>query len=212
MIKAVIFDADGVVIDTHQIYLLADQTFLVNHGADPNPENFDHLLNGVSLEDGTKILQNLFEIQGNSGDLLLERIEIIKNLYKKIGFVPGFLDFFNKIKSNYKVAIATSSNTELFSIADNGLGLHKLFNNHIYFLRDVNYVSKPAPDIYLFAAKQLNSNPSDCLVVEDAPSGILSGKKAGMKVIGLSSSHNRELLKEADQIVDFFNQINLDQI
>jgi beta-phosphoglucomutase len=210
MIKAVIFDADGVVIDTHEIYLLADQIFLKNHARDTNPENFDHLLNGVSLEDGTKILQNLFGIQGNSNDLLLERIEIIKTLYKKVNFIPGFLGFFNKIKPGYKVAIATSSNTEFFSIADNELGLHKLFDDHIYFLKDANDISKPAPDIYLFAARQLNTNPSECLVVEDAPSGIQSGKKAGMKVVGLSSSHNREILKEADQIVDSFDQINLE--
>lgn len=209
MIKAIIFDADGVVIDTQAIYSKADQLFLKNHNVNAKPSEFEHLLTGVSLDNGTKILQKLFGIEGDPAVLLQERINKIKAFYTEIKFVPGFLDFFNKIKSTYKTAIATSSNFELFSIADAELGLHKLFDNHIYFLKDVNNVSKPAPDIYLYAAKQLETEPSECLVIEDAPNGIKAAKNAGMECVGLATTHDPKLLMEADTIIESFEELNL---
>jgi len=209
--KAVIFDADGVVIDTQSIYLKADSAFLNNHNVNANSQEFEHLLTGVSLENGTKILQDLFKIQGNPGALLQERINTIKTFYKKISFVPGFLNFFADIKALYKTAVATSSNTELFTIAEKELNLHKLFDGHIYFLKDVGNISKPAPDIYLHAAKQLGTEPVECLVIEDAPNGILAAKNAGMKCVALATTHDAALLKGADKIVKSYAEINLDK-
>ena len=119
--KAVIFDADGVVIDTQSIYSKADSAFLNNHNVNAGSQEFEHLLTGVSLENGTN------------------------------------------------------------------------------------------PDIYLHAAKQLGTEPVECLVVEDAPNGILAAKSAGMKCIALATTHDAALLKGADQIVKSYAEINLDK-
>ncbi len=68
---------------------------------------------------------------------------------------------------------------------------------------------KPAPDAYLLAAERLHVNPADCVVVEDAPNGVLAGKAAGMKVIGIASSHSKEELSQADVVVGQLTEIKL---
>ncbi|MDR3643078.1 MAG: HAD family phosphatase [Candidatus Doudnabacteria bacterium] len=212
MIKAIIFDADGVVINTSPIYSKADQIFLTSHGISANQKEIDLLLTGLSLENGVKVLQNKFGLKGSHADLLKQRMNIIKNLYVKIDFIPGFLNFFDRLKLlGLKTAIATSSHVDFFAIAEQQLSLDKLFEGHIYFLKDVNHVSKPLPDIFLYAAKMLITLPEHCLVIEDAVNGIKAAKSAGMKCAALTTTHGKEMLTEADQIVDSFEEIKLEQ-
>lgn len=73
---------------------------------------------------------------------------------------------------------------------------------------DVNS-GKPAPDAYLLAAQRLHVSPADCVVVEDAPAGVLAGKAAGMRVIGVASSHSREELSAADFVIGQLADIKL---
>jgi beta-phosphoglucomutase-like phosphatase (HAD superfamily) len=68
---------------------------------------------------------------------------------------------------------------------------------------------KPHPEIYLATAKELGVAPSECLVFEDSPPGVASGKSAGMTVVGILSSHAPGELKDADYAVDDFTQIQL---
>ena len=68
---------------------------------------------------------------------------------------------------------------------------------------------KPAPDAYLLAARHLHVRPADCVVVEDAPAGIRAGKAAGMKVIGIASSHSKEELCQADVVVQQLADLKL---
>lgn len=209
MIKAIIFDADGVVIDSQPVYARGDRIFLDNHGVSATQKEFEHLITGTSLETGVKIFQDQFGLKGDPRALLNDRISTFKTVYKDIPFVPGFLEFYKNIRNNYKTAIATSSNIDLFAIADSHLGLSKLFEGNIYYLKDVGNVSKPAPDIFLYAAKQLGVPPENCLVIEDAVNGIKAAKNAGMKCVGLATTHPRAILGEADVVVNKFEEINL---
>lgn len=211
MIKAIIFDADGVVINTEPLYDQGDREFFSSLGVTHNSDEYRHLLTGKSLEDGTAKLQELYGFPGNPTELLAKRLTAIKKYYKDVQFVPGFTDFFNKVKNSYTTAIATSSNLELFAISDLQLHLTELFNGHVYYLKDVGGLSKPAPDIFLYAAKMLEVLPSQCLVIEDAVNGVKAAKNAGMKCVALATTHDRNMLKEADQIVDSFEEINLEQ-
>lgn len=68
---------------------------------------------------------------------------------------------------------------------------------------------KPHPEIYLAAAEKLGVDPAECIVFEDSPPGVQSGKQAGMTVIGILSSHAAEDLHEADYVVEHFDRIKL---
>lgn len=209
MIEAIIFDADGVVINTEPLYDKGDREFFKFLSIQDDVKKYRHLTTGKSLEDGTAIMQKKFNIPGSLADIIRTRMSFIKKYYHGVTFVPGFLDFFTGINQHYKTAIATSSNPKLFSIAETELKLAKLFSGHIYFLKDAGNISKPAPDIFLYTAKMLSIEPKNCLVIEDAVNGVKAAKNAGMKCIALATTHDKQMLKEADQIVNNFSEIDL---
>jgi beta-phosphoglucomutase len=209
MIKAIIFDADGVILDSENLWDTGQVEFLARYGKVYDRAKTKHLLTGRSLSEGSKIMMQQYDFTGNPEALGEERYEIMIKFYDHIAYMPGFLDFYNKLKGSYKTAVATSSNLKLFGIANEKLKLSELFGSHIYFLKDVNNVSKPEPDIFLYAAKMLKTDPKECLVIEDAPNGVMAAKRAGMNCIALSTTHGRDHLAEANNIVDSFDEIDL---
>jgi sugar-phosphatase len=95
-------------------------------------------------------------------------------------------------------AIVTSGSLR---VASARLNYARLPRPDVFITADDIRAGKPAPDGYLLAAHRLQVNPADCIVVEDAPAGIEAGKAAGMKVIGITSSHSKEELRQADVVV-----------
>jgi beta-phosphoglucomutase-like phosphatase (HAD superfamily) len=98
---------------------------------------------------------------------------------------------------------------ELFAVADRRLGISRFFAGRVYFPTHVGGRAKPAPDIFLYAAAQLGAPPARCLVLEDSPRGIAAARRAGMKVIGLATTHDRAMLAGADRVVSAFAEITL---
>jgi len=94
-------------------------------------------------------------------------------------------------------------------IADQRLRLSELFNGNVFSVAEIGYVSKPNPDIFLYAARKLNSQPEHCLVIEDSPHGIEAAKRAGMRCIALTTTYTRDKLAQADLVVDSYSQIDL---
>jgi len=90
--------------------------------------------------------------------------------------------------------------------------LRDYFNEHIYTINTVNLQYKPNPDIYLHAAKMLGVEPRHCIAIEDSSSGIKAAKAAGMYCIGINTGKNRDILKQADEIVECFSEIDLDKL
>jgi beta-phosphoglucomutase len=210
MIKAILFDADGVVIDTEGIWDKGTVIFLEKRGIQYDRKKVKSLLTGQSMKDGVKIMQNLYgeKLTGNADDLANERIEIIQKLFRtKIKFIPGFLNFYQKINENYKTCIATAMNRQLLKDVNEKLNLIPLFNNNVYCIDDVGGKSKPNPDIFLYSAKKLGVKPANCMVIEDAPHGITAAKKAGMYCVGITTTYSNKKLKDADQIVSEFKDI-----
>ena len=88
--------------------------------------------------------------------------------------------------------------------------MKNFFGDHIYSKADVNYQSKPDPAIFLHTAKNLNTDPKECIVIEDSACGVEAAKKAGMYCIGINTDNNRKNTQEADMTIDFYEEINLD--
>ncbi len=213
MIDTIIFDNEGVVVDTEPVWDKEQQIFLGRRGIEYKKERIKHLLSGRSITDGVKILKQEYNLTEDELVLSEERYAIVKNLLKSdIGFIEGFMKFYELVKHKYKTCIATSMDDELLNIIDKKLSLGKIFGGNIYTLKHVSYKSKPYPDIFLYAAKELKSGPDTCLVIEDSPNGIEAARKAGMKCIGLATTYPDEKLKNADFIVKSFSEINMDQL
>ncbi len=182
MIKAVIFDLDGVIVSTDEFHYKAWK-----YMADQENISFDHSINhrlrGVSrMESLNIILEKSKKPYTESEKVSLAKIKndyYVESLRKldETFILPGVLEVLSDLKQmSIKVAIGSSSkNTKLI------LKQIKLIGS-FDAIADGNDVknSKPAPDIFLTAATKLKMNNQDCLVIEDAEAGIIAAKRAGM--------------------------------
>jgi beta-phosphoglucomutase len=209
-ITTIIFDADGVVIDSEKNWDDAQVEFSRRHGIPHEREKLKPLMAGRSQAEAIEMLKAEYGITGDTQSLAAERTELVKRGFQNgVEFMSGFREFFQRVRSDYQTCIATSMPEELLAIVDSRLGLSGLFGGQIFSLVAVGYRSKPNPDIFLHAAKQLGVEPASCLVIEDAPHGVEAARRAGMKCIGLTTTFDRQTLSRADCVVNSFAQIDL---
>ena len=210
MIDAIIFDAEGIVIDTETIWDKGQAIFLQRRGFVYDRERIKPLLTGRTLAEGVEVMKQAYRFDGDTEALARERADIVRELFMhETTFIDGFLPFFATVRGCYKTCIATSMDQELLELVDQHLNLSALFENRIYTLDKVGFRSKPNPDIFLYAAQQLESSPENCVVIEDAPHGIDAAKRAGMCCIAISTTYDPGKLQQADLIVNAYTEIDL---
>jgi len=121
--------------------------------------------------------------------------------------MPGAEHFLKLANNHYKTALVTSANKDYVSLVFEVTGIKKYFD--VIITGQTVVYGKPDPECYLEAAKSLGVTPVECVVVEDAPSGIMAGKNAGMKVIAVPSYFVKSSpeIGKADLIVDSLEDI-----
>jgi len=195
LMKAVIFDLDGVLVSTDEYHFQAWKQLA-------NEENiyFDRKINerlrGVSRMDSLEIIleRSRISYRAEEKKTLASRkngyyISNIENLTPN-DMLPGALVSINRLKEAGKlIAIGSSSKNTLLILEK--LGIKEYFDAIV----DGNQIknSKPDPEVFLLGAEKMNVKPEECLVVEDAASGVEAGKSAGMKVLGVGSAKNHPL-------------------
>jgi HAD superfamily hydrolase (TIGR01509 family) len=212
-LRAIIFDAEGVVIDTEGVWDQAQSEFLARRGISYDRGKTKHLLTGRSGSEGIKVLVDMYGIEGDPQVLESERREIMtRSLAERVEFVEGFMSFFQRASQAYKTCLATSMDPDLLEIADDRLRLRDLFSDHVYTLNDVDFRAKPNPDLFLHASRQLEVEPAACAVIEDSPLGIQAAKSANMMAIGLASTYEHSLLLHADYVASSYAELELDSL
>ena len=212
MFKAVIFDMDGVVVDTEPIHTTAEKSVLNDIGIDITLEEIRKYAGAASnvwfkevLKRHSKVA-DVYELKRKKFDIVYE------NLEKDIPVVPGVLELIDSLGRNgIRLALASGSPKEFVNFIVSRLNLNEKFDE-VIGLGDYSK-SKPDPESFLLASRKLGVDPKDCVVVEDAHLGVLAAKNAGMKCVGFinENSGNQDLL-EADLIVDDLNELTLDKI
>lgn len=213
MIKGLVFDLDGVIIDSEPIQIELSLQVLKDVGADARYEEFYDFV-GVRNEE---MWDTLIERHGlnNTVDELMERQKVY--LYKrffegKLEAIDGTPELIRSAKSmGLKIALATSSARFYAEHVLKSVGLYSFFNELV--TADDISKSKPDPEIYLKAAKKLGLRPEDCIAVEDAFHGIKAAKGAGMKCIAYKNlnSGNQDTTY-ADFVVSSIRDIKLDEL
>ncbi|UJP08333.1 MAG: HAD family phosphatase [Nitrosomonas sp.] len=210
MIDTIIFDAEGIVIDTEAIWDKGQAIFLQRRGFIYDRERIKPLLTGRTLAEGVEVMKQAYRFDGDTEALARERADIVRELFiHETAFIEGFLPFYESVRSRYKTCVATAMDQDLLQLVDRHLHLSALFENRIYTLDKVGYRSKPNPDIFLYAARQLGSAPENCVVIEDAPHGIDAAKSAGMCCIAITTTYDPEKLQKADVVVHAYADIDL---
>lgn len=208
-IKAAIFDMDGTMIRNMAFHKKAWQEYLNRHDIHFSEDEFREKISGKKND---QIFELVFGRRLSSDELRQygdDKEAIYRELYtNEIEEVKGLSKFIQRLhEKNIKTAIATTAPAGNRDFALKALGLEGKFE---VILGDEHVTNgKPHPEIYLSAAKELAVEPEECIVLEDSPPGVASGKSAGMKVIGLLTSHGAEELAGADYLVNDFTEIEL---
>ena len=207
--KAAIFDMDGTMINNMAYHKKAWQTFLAQHDIHLTEKEFHNKISGKKNDQIFLIFFGRKLDKDEERRYTEEKEALYRKLFKPdIKEIDGLFAVIDKLdKQNIKTAIATTAPAKNRDFVLKELGLQNRFE---VILGD-EHVSqgKPHPEIYLETARQLGVKPGECLVFEDSPPGVISGKNAGMTVVGILSSHSADDLRDADYKVDDFTDISL---
>lgn len=193
-IELVIFDCDGVLIDSERIFNRILAAHLCGLGAEVNLEYlFEHFV-GHSWD------HCLGKITGLLGCAPPDDLRDTVSAETKAAFrtelvaIPGIAAALDRIP--YPICVASNSGPEELRVNLGMVGLLPRFGERIFSAKQVAR-SKPAPDVYLFAASTLGVSPSKCLVIEDSPAGVAAGVAAGMTVLGFCANTPAHRLRAA---------------
>lgn len=207
-IKALIWDMDGVLVDSENIHPIVESETAKQFGMDFSPEKVRELYLGVQLENE---FNDMISRSGRN-DITYEQMrkvrdEILKKHLKQgIESVPFAKEVVSELSPIYKMALVSSGERFWGEDALDKLELLKYFSV-VIFGEDVEN-HKPSPEPFLKAAESLGLQPQEIIVVEDSESGFKAAKAAGMKLIAKRSQHNREKdFSPADFVVEDLREI-----
>jgi len=205
---AVIFDMDGVIVDTNPYHKTAIQQFCEKYGFQLTEKE---LLNKVYGRTNRDWLTNLFgALPPEKLDAYAyEKEQLFREIYAPaIQPVKGLIPFLSLLEKHQVTrAIATSAPRANVDFVLAGTGIGKYFDT----ILDERMVSrgKPDPEIYIKTANALRVPNERCVVIEDSLSGIEAGHRSGSKVIGITTTHNREELNHTALVIDNFDQLTV---
>jgi len=207
--KAFIFDLDGVIVDTAKFHYLAWKE-LANELGFTFTEEQNEQLKGVSRVASLEILLNIGNIHisdERKTKLLKEKNEEYLRYIEKMGrdeILPGIKTLLDYLKEN-KIPFSLGSASKNARLILKILDIYDLFDAIV----DGNDVSsaKPDPEVFLIAAKKLNKDPQDCIVIEDAQAGIQAANNANMISIGIG---DKKILKEAGFVLNNTGELTID--
>lgn len=198
-IKAIIFDMDGSLVDSMWIWKQIDIEYLSKYGYDSSDKTiaeFQATIEGMSFRETAEYMQAHFCIPRSVEEMMDDWNRMAWEKYEKEVFLKaGAYEFLQECKNRgMLLGIASSNSRELVDNVMRARALEGFFQ--VIITGSDGLPGKPAPDMYLEAAKKLGVEPVNCLVFEDIPKGITAGKEAGMRVCAvedLYSAHQREV-------------------
>jgi beta-phosphoglucomutase len=210
MIEAVLFDMDGVLVDSEELIFLAAKEMFREHGISVFKEDFkpyigtgeNSYLGNVAKKYGFPM--NIPRDKARTYEIYAEMAP------QKLKLLPGVVSFIEKCKNkNLRLAVATSADEIKMKVNLKAVGLDTgIFDATVNGLEVVH--KKPHPEIYMKAAEKLNLEPSACLIVEDAVNGVEAAKASGAKCLAVTNSFSANELQKADWIVNNLSEISED--
>lgn len=206
--ELVIFDCDGVLVDSETITNAVIISMLKPYGIVLNRSGYIQRYVGMTLEACTRKINDEFNVVLPDDFISIYHQRSLKALELNLVEIDGVRSLIEGLKIPFCVA-SNSHETKVKMMLEK-TGLIKYFTGKIYSASQVAN-PKPAPDVYLMAATKNGIAPENCLVIEDTPTGVTAGKAAGMIVLGYVGLFDAEILIKAgaDQTFSHMDQIRL---
>jgi HAD superfamily hydrolase (TIGR01509 family) len=183
VIEAVVFDLDGVLLDTEELWNEARLQIVEERGGRWR-EDAQRAMMGMSSQEWSPYMHEELGVPDPPEQISAEVVRRLEELYReRLPLIPGALDAVRRLAARWPLAIASSSNRPLIDLFLELTGTAGLF--HATVSSDEVERGKPAPDVYIEAARRLEVDPASCAALEDSENGIRSAAAAGMKVIAI---------------------------
>lgn len=206
---AVIFDMDGVIVDSEIHWKTTEGYFLQSLIPTWSMTDQDKIL-GLGVHDLYALLASTYQLQKTKEQFLELYQEMANVIYgEKVSLIEGFTELLSALHAKHiPVALASSSPWTWINIMIERFNLRESFQA-IVSADELEGEGKPSPAIYLLTAKRLGVSPTRCIAIEDSKYGVLSAKNAGMYCIGFRNGFNDEQdLSRADMIIQHFAELD----
>ena len=206
--NAVIFDMDGVIVDSEPFWQKAEKEVFTSLGIEMT-EELCKVTQRMTTDEVTRFWfeRNPWENNeaGEVENMVVDRVIELIELEDCI--IPGVIDTVKELKSRgFKLGLATNSPYRIIPKVLNKMNMTKEFE--IISSAEFEKNGKPEPDVYLSTLQKLNEKPENCIVIEDSNSGIMAAKKAGLKVIAFTNSNKGLITEKADFEISSFENID----
>jgi beta-phosphoglucomutase family hydrolase len=212
LIKAVIFDLDGVVVESEDAHIEAERQTFLKYNLHISAEEL-HRYTGTTAKIMFTEFMAKYKLKTSFEELNRQKEQILlKLLAQDAEPTKGVLSLMRELKRRgIRLAIGSSSTRKLVDYVLKKLNITSMFDC-VVAAEDVEH-SKPNPETFLRAATELGVKPNQCLVIEDAKLGVEAAKSADMKCMGYRNPHSgNQDLSEADIVIDDFSKVDIEEM
>jgi len=212
MKRAVIFDLDGVIVNSEDAHIESEKQTFLKFGVKISSDEL-HEYAGATAEAMFTDLIRRYRLRTTFQEMVkIKEQSFYRLLDEDAEPTKGVIELIQRLKkAGTRLAIASSSNRKWIEYILKKLQITRLFDCFVG-AEDIVH-SKPDPEIYLKAARALGMRPDECVVIEDAERGVQAAKRAGMKTIGyMNPRSGKQDLSEADVIIDDFSALDVNEL
>jgi HAD superfamily hydrolase (TIGR01509 family) len=208
VIEAVVFDLDGVLIESEEIWDTVRERYVREHGGRYDDE-IQRAMMGMSSTEWSRYLHETAGITAPPETINAEVVQLMLAAYREhLPLTEGAVGAVRRLAARFPLAVASSSNRPLIDAVLEIAGLQDCFSATVSSEEVAR--GKPAPDVYLEAARRLGVAPERCAAIEDSHSGIRSAHAAGMHVIAIPNASyppDAEALAQADVVIRSLDEL-----
>jgi HAD superfamily hydrolase (TIGR01509 family) len=203
VIEAVVFDLDGLLLDSEQVWDEAREQLARERGGRWHDQAQKDMM-GMSSTEWSRYMHDRIGLPDPPEVINREVVERLEAIYREhLPAIPGAREAVERLAARWALGLASSSNRELIDLALELLGVKHLFAATVSSEEVAR--GKPAPDVYLEVARRLGVDPTHVAAVEDSNNGILAAKAAGMRVVAIPNRHfppGEDALAQVDVVLD----------
>jgi len=212
-VRAVVFDLDGVVVDSEQVWDEVREQLARERGGRWH-ERAQADMMGMSSTEWSRYMHDVIGLDDSPEQINGEVVRRLLERYREsLPLLPGAVEAVERLAEAWPLGVASSSNREVIDAVLDEAGLAGFFRATVSS-EEVER-GKPAPDVYLEAARRLGVEPNTCAAVEDSRNGIHSARAAGMRVIAIPNPHyppSDDVLAEADVVLHSLDELTVERV